>query len=139
MRRESRSRLRPEVSIPIVSMADIAFLLIIFFMLTSTLIRETGVDVDVPKAEEVEPLPETDVAVEVRGHTDAMGDPQANQRLSERRAVAVVDYMVADGVDADGLTSSGLGETLPVQPNDTPAGRAANRRIEFVVLESARP
>lgn len=80
-----------------------------------------------------------DVAIEVRGHTDAMGDPDANQRLSERRASAVVDYLVADGVDAAGLRSSGLGETQPVQPNDTPAGRAANRRIEFVVLESARP
>jgi len=77
VRRESKSRLRPEVSIPIVSMADIAFLLIIFFMLTSTLIKETGIDVDVPKAEEVEPLPEADVAIEVT----ATGEIQVNNRV----------------------------------------------------------
>jgi len=77
VRRESKSRLRLEVTLPIVSMADIAFLLIIFFMLTSTLIKETGVDVDVPKAEDVEPLPETDVAVEVL----ETGEIQVNNRV----------------------------------------------------------
>ena len=71
----------------------------------------------------------------VEGHTDNQGDPASNQVLSEARARAVVDYLVAGGIPADRLTAVGYGEDRPIASNDTPQGRAENRRIEFVVTE----
>ena len=79
-----------------------------------------------------------DVNVEVRGHTDSAGNAQSNRRLSALRAQAVVDYLVREGVDPDKLSARGLGAEVPVASNDTPAGRAANRRIEFSVLDVPR-
>jgi len=72
-------------------------------------------------------------AIEVGGHTDADGDADANMTLSQRRAQAVVDYMVRAGVPADRLKAVGYGETEPVASNDTEEGKAQNRRIEFLV------
>ncbi len=71
--------------------------------------------------------------VEVAGHTDDEGDGDGNLILSQRRAEAVVDHLVSLGVDGDRLTSVGYGATRPLDPNDTPGGRARNRRIEFRV------
>ncbi|ETR77278.1 membrane protein [Afipia sp. P52-10] len=71
--------------------------------------------------------------LEIGGHTDSDGDAEANQRLSERRAQAVLDYMVRAGLPADRLHATGYGPTQPVASNDTPEGKAQNRRIEFVV------
>lgn len=71
--------------------------------------------------------------VTVEGHTDAVGDPEANQALSEARAAAVVDHLVAAGIAADRLTAVGYGETRPVASNDTDDGRQQNRRIDFRV------
>lgn len=73
--------------------------------------------------------------IEIEGHTDAEGTPERNQRLSDRRAQAVVDYLVRAGVEAGKLVAVGYGETRPVAPNDTPENRARNRRIEFTVRE----
>jgi len=73
--------------------------------------------------------------IEVAGHTDAAGDDAANQTLSEKRAQAVVDYLVRAGLPSDRLTAVGYGSTRPVAANDTEDGRAQNRRIEFVVKE----
>ncbi len=73
--------------------------------------------------------------VTVAGHTDDQGDPADNQALSEDRAQAVVDYLVAGGVGGDRLTAIGFGEDDPIASNDTAEGRATNRRIEFVVNE----
>ena len=72
-------------------------------------------------------------AIEVGGHTDTDGDADANMALSQRRAQAVVDYMVRAGVPADRLKAVGYGETEPVASNDTDEGKAQNRRIEFLV------
>ncbi len=74
-----------------------------------------------------------DFVVEVEGHTDSMGDPNANQRLSERRANSVRSYLVGTGVPATSLAAMGYGETRPIAPNDTPTNMARNRRIEFNV------
>ena len=71
--------------------------------------------------------------LQVRGHTDDRGSAGANQRLSEDRARAVVNYLVAGGIDPERLTALGLGEAEPIADNGTLEGRAQNRRIEFVV------
>ncbi|MBU6462170.1 MAG: OmpA family protein [Bradyrhizobium sp.] len=71
--------------------------------------------------------------IEVAGHTDADGEDSFNQALSEKRAQAVVDYLVKAGLPADRFTATGHGSTEPVASNDTDEGKAQNRRIEFVV------
>jgi len=68
----------------------------------------------------------------VEGHTDSDGDTAANQKLSEARAKAVLDAMVKAGISASRLTSKGHGESKPMTANDTPEGKAQNRRVEFV-------
>ena len=73
------------------------------------------------------------VRLNIIGYTDSTGPAAYNQALSERRAEAVRAYLLADGVDAGRLTTSGKGENAPIASNDTRAGRAKNRRVEFVV------
>jgi OOP family OmpA-OmpF porin len=79
------------------------------------------------------------VRVTVEGHTDSIGSDAYNQRLSERRARAVKQYLVSKGVAADRLETVGKGEKEPVAPNtkpdgkDNPEGRAMNRRAELKV------
>ena len=69
----------------------------------------------------------------IEGHTDSTGDAAKNQDLSKRRAEAVKSVLVSQfSVDAGRLTTDGLGATKPMDTNDTPAGRAQNRRVEFV-------
>ncbi len=69
----------------------------------------------------------------IEGHTDAQGSDRHNQKLSEARAKAVRDYVAGKGVDASRLEFHGYGESRPVADNATEEGRAANRRVEFVV------
>ena len=71
--------------------------------------------------------------IEIEGHTDAEGIDERNQPLSERRAEAVLDYLIKAGVPAARMKAVGYGASRPVAPNDTAAGRAKNRRIEFAV------
>lgn len=78
-------------------------------------------------------LENSEIVVVVEGHTDDTGGEDRNLELSRLRAQAVVDYLIAGGITSSRLSAVGLGETEPVASNDTPAGRAANRRIEFVV------
>jgi OOP family OmpA-OmpF porin len=74
-----------------------------------------------------------DVRVSVDGHTDAMGTDAYNDRLSERRAQAVVDRLVRLGVEPSRLEPQGYGESRPVATNETEEGRAQNRRVELNV------
>jgi outer membrane protein OmpA-like peptidoglycan-associated protein len=71
--------------------------------------------------------------LEVVGHTDSRGSDASNQDLSERRAAAVRDVLVRDGVNPARITVRGAGEARPLSTNDTPAGRAMNRRVEVEV------
>jgi OmpA-OmpF porin, OOP family len=71
--------------------------------------------------------------IEIGGHTDADGNDASNQTLSEKRAEAVVDYLVKAGLPSDRFTAVGYGSTQPVASNETDEGKAQNRRIEFVV------
>lgn len=72
-----------------------------------------------------------DTLIEVTGHTDALGTPEYNQRLSEKRAHSVAQYLAAQGVAPYRLLDRGMGQSKPIAPNDTPAGRALNRRVEI--------
>jgi OOP family OmpA-OmpF porin len=82
-------------------------------------------------------LKDTDSVVEVRveGHTDSIGTEAYNQKLSQERAQSVVDYLVSRGINGSYLIPVGMGEKFPVATNDTAAGRAKNRRVDFVVNE----
>jgi OOP family OmpA-OmpF porin len=74
----------------------------------------------------------------IDGYTDNVGDPRFNQRLSEERAASVRAALIKRGVDGDHLTTRGFGETHPIGPNKSPAGRANNRRVEFIILGGGR-
>jgi len=73
--------------------------------------------------------------VHVTGHTDATGAEQYNQKLSERRASAVADYLTEHDVDISRITIKGMGELQPIASNSTQAGRNKNRRVEIVIPE----
>ncbi len=73
--------------------------------------------------------------VEVQGHTDNTGSPGTNKILSEQRADAVVQWLVAHGVPDERLVAKGYGEEKPLVPNVTAGNRARNRRVQFVILE----
>ncbi len=74
---------------------------------------------------------EKGIEVEIRGYTDNTGNYQNNIKLSELRAQAVKNYLVEHGIDAGRIQTHGFGPENPIAPNDTRAGRAKNRRIEF--------
>ncbi len=67
--------------------------------------------------------------VDIRGYTDSVGKPEFNQKLSERRAIAVKDYLESHGVPAGILIAQGFGEENPLADNKTTKGRAENRRV----------
>ena len=90
---------------------------------TSELERLTKLLEDVPS-----------LKIEISGHTDSKGADVYNQKLSERRARAVVAYLVKAGIGSGRLTSKGVGEAEPVSTNDTEEGRQENRRTEFKVM-----
>lgn len=77
-----------------------------------------------------------DLKIRINGHTDNVGDEQANLTLSEARAKAVYDWLIANGIDAQRLRFQGFGESRPIDANDTPEGRQRNRRTEFEVIRN---
>ncbi len=77
----------------------------------------------------------TNIRIEVSGHTDNVGAASANLTLSHNRANAVVNYLIAHGIDASRLSAKGYGETQPIATNETKEGRQLNRRVEFLVVE----
>lgn len=114
----------------------------------AALLSLTGVNFEFDKAtltsdaemilnEAVTLLRETDSVLEVRveGHTDSVGSAAYNMKLSQERAQSVINYLEANGVDSTRLIPVGMGEGFPIASNETAAGRAANRRVEFVVNE----
>ena len=72
--------------------------------------------------------------VRVEGHTDSTGNAGHNQRLSQRRAEAVVAYLTGKGIAKERLSAKGMGPDLPLETNDSADGRERNRRVEFVVI-----
>jgi outer membrane protein OmpA-like peptidoglycan-associated protein len=71
--------------------------------------------------------------LDVEGHTDNIGSDTYNQQLSEERGSAVRDYLAAQGMKQDSLTTRGFGKTQPVASNDNASGRQQNRRVELVI------
>ena len=67
----------------------------------------------------------------IKGHTDNIGSDAYNLKLSQRRAASVRQFLIDNGIAPSRLESVGYGETQPIATNDTPEGRAKNRRIEF--------
>ena len=77
--------------------------------------------------------------VEVAGHTDSTGASDYNQKLSERRANSVAQYLEGQGLRSDRVITVGAGETHPVATNDTAEGRQANRRVELTLTPLTKP
>jgi OmpA-OmpF porin, OOP family len=76
------------------------------------------------------------VRVKIVGHTDNVGTPESNLDLSKRRAESVKRYLVDGGIDSSRIETDGMGQTEPVDTNDTDAGRAKNRRIVFDIISN---
>ncbi len=76
------------------------------------------------------------ISIDITGHTDNVGSKSANQKLSEKRAKAVADYLTGKGVAAGRIQSAGYGDARPVVPNDTKENKSKNRRIEFKVIKN---
>ena len=126
------SELNRNFSLQKVKVGEKVILKNIFFelnkaMLTSASYEELG---RVLKLLESNPT----VRIEVSGHTDNVGSYEVNQRLSEARAKAVVDYLIGNGIDSARLEYAGYAFSQPVATNDTDDGRAQNRRVEFEIL-----
>ena len=75
--------------------------------------------------------------VAIEGHTDSIGSDDYNQQLSERRAQAVRDYFVQQGINSAAVEAHGYGKTEPIATNDTPEGRQQNRRVELILSGDA--
>ena len=71
--------------------------------------------------------------IEIQGHTDSRGTDEYNMGLSLRRANAVRDYLLSQGIAATRMTTRGFGKSAPAYSNDTPEGMAQNRRVEFLI------
>jgi OOP family OmpA-OmpF porin len=76
------------------------------------------------------------VEIEIAGHTDSHGTDNYNLTLSQGRSQAVVDYLITQGIESFRLKAHGYGESKPIDTNDTDAGAANNRRVEFTVLKN---
>ncbi len=76
------------------------------------------------------------VIIELSGHTDNVGNKESNKSLSQKRADAVMQYLVSKGIDPSRLVAKGYGMEKPVADNSTEEGKAQNRRVEFTILEN---
>lgn len=79
-----------------------------------------------------------DTNINIYGHTDSIGSDAANLRISAQRAAAVKNYFVANGISASRMFTEGLGKSSPIASNDTDAGRAKNRRVEFAITANEK-
>ncbi|PIU57700.1 MAG: hypothetical protein COS89_03870, partial [Deltaproteobacteria bacterium CG07_land_8_20_14_0_80_38_7] len=71
----------------------------------------------------------------VEGHTDWIGSDAYNEKLSDKRANAVRDYLIKKGIAEERLVAKGFGESRPIADNNTTQGRALNRRTDFIIIK----
>lgn len=76
------------------------------------------------------------LSVSIEGHCDVLGSDEYNQQLSERRAKTVYDYLLAQNIQIDRMTTVGWGRKKPIAPNDNSSNRAKNRRVELVIVKA---
>jgi len=76
----------------------------------------------------------TNLVIEIAGHTDNVGTPESNQKLSTDRANSVRDYLIKHSIEPKRVSAKGYGETQPVASNETPGGRQQNRRTEVRII-----
>lgn len=74
----------------------------------------------------------SEINFSIEGHTDSNGDSDFNQKLSEDRAKTVMNQLISMGIDSNRLSFKGYGESNPIETNNSPEGKASNRRVEFV-------
>ncbi|MBO4416596.1 MAG: OmpA family protein [Bacteroidales bacterium] len=86
-------------------------------------------------ADSMADMPDTDITI--WGHTDNIGTAEANESVSQKRANAVKDFLVAQGIAADRMIAEGKSYNMPVASNDTDEGRAQNRRVEVYITANA--
>jgi len=78
---------------------------------------------------------EPDKQIRIEGHTDSTGNEETNLKISQRRADSVLMALVSLGVDAERITSAGMGQDFPIATNETEDGRAQNRRVDVILLD----
>jgi outer membrane protein OmpA-like peptidoglycan-associated protein len=122
----------PDRAAVVVGKSDIVILKSIDFEFDKAIIQKKSYPILDAVALALHDNPDIDL-VEVRGHTDERGDDAYNLDLSDRRAAAVVTYLIGKGISADRLTSTGYGETLPLDPRHNEEAWAKNRRVEFQI------
>ncbi len=103
------------------------------FILGSAKLTKVGM-ADLDKGAEVL-ISHPAINISIEGHTDNSGTVAGNQKLSEQRAAAVKAYLVTKGISADRMVTAGYGQTRPIADNKTSEGRAANRRVEFKIIQ----
>jgi outer membrane protein OmpA-like peptidoglycan-associated protein len=106
----------------------------VFFDTAKTSIKKESLPLLDEVAQVLKDHPEV-AKVAIEGHTDNVGKPATNLKLSQGRAESVKKYLVGKGVAADRLLPKGYGETKPVADNATAKGREANRRVDFIVAQ----
>jgi OOP family OmpA-OmpF porin len=127
---------------PVATVAPQATPALVPVVLSGSAVFESGSNALTPESEKevkqmASELESADIAsIQVIGHTDSTGPEEFNQKLSEKRAAAVRDALIADGINPDIVESRGMGESQPVADNSTSQGRAKNRRVEININAS---
>ena len=115
---------------------DLAMKKVVFESNEATLVPESYADLDLLSALMRQ---NPGMEVELRSYTDSDGSASYNQKLSQERVTSAIGYLVNTGIEIHRLKGRGMGESNPIASNDTPEGKAKNRRIEFIVLTLGDP
>jgi len=105
----------------------------LYYKSNSAEIEENSKKVLIKFAEYLKETPQ--LIIEIRGHTDNVGNPKDNEALSLNRAYSVKEFLEKQGIDGKRILAKGFGASMPIAPNTTEEGRSKNRRTEFYILE----
>jgi outer membrane protein OmpA-like peptidoglycan-associated protein len=132
--REQNRRVDVAVIAELRALDRVVFPSAIIFESDSADLDEQGKELLKKNIETTRELMQRATFIEVVGHTDDKWDDDHNMELSKKRAASVRDFLVSQGVDASKMVATGMGESMPIASNTTRAGRAANRRVEILIL-----